>query len=258
MKPTLLNITKNAAYAEQLAILKHLEQSLADTRAEIALYDAKLSTAKPSSGVQDTVSGVLAMLAGKTPALSGSDGTATQRADAVVKARLIEQAIQEQQATIQSLASTLSGEVANTMHGEHAEAVRAIAAALKALDNALEAEEAIRVRIVTEGYRCLLPFFGINELGRLKDLSLTPIIVHVREASNYVIDYEDSVSGVLDKPATVHLLADVHGVGRASDIVSMDGRRARSLIRLGRAEATTDKLMRAVRAQGFVREVVLA
>lgn len=243
---TLININKNPAYAEQLATLAHLEQSLVDTRAEIAACDAKLATIQTANGIQDKVADVLAMLSGKAPVMSGRDDVVTQRATAEHKAILIKQAMEQQRASMNALYRQLSADASKDMQGEHAEAVRAIATALKALDMAYEAEETVRDRIEQAGYGCTLPFYGLNELGRMK-LPLSPMVTHYRACTDYVADSDDHISGKLDKAATVHLLIDMPGVGHASEVISMEGRTARALWRAGRAEPTTDKPRRLVK-----------
>ena len=254
MKNTISHIAKNASYAEQYAILQHLEKSLTDVLAEIEGLDAKLEALKAPDGSPGNVAEVLAMLSGKTQAKPGRDEALVQKTNAENKAYLVRQAIEQQRSALVALVSALSSEAGSTMRGEHAEAVRAIANALKSLDVALAAEESVRGKVVQAGYRCVLPAFAIPEMGRLNQPQSRMDNLY-RDTSNYAIDYDDHVSGNLDKPAVVHLLADAPGIGHATEVVVLAGRLARQLVRMGRAEETSAKPRRVVK-QDSTMEVV--
>jgi YesN/AraC family two-component response regulator len=253
-KTTIAPIAKNARYAEASVVLSRLEKSHHQAQAEADRTASLLAAWNPPQGT-DAVSAALEMLDGKTPARNSMSLLETERATSQSKATILKQAIEQQRVAMAALASDLSSEESALHRAEHAEAVLGIAHALKALDVALEGETNVRERIEQAGYRCILPVFVIPEMGRLSHLD-SPMVRHFKSATEYVADYDDDVSGQLDKQNTVHLLVDVPGIGRVSEIVSMAGRLARHLVRMGRAEETSDKPRRVVEPRRN-REIVL-
>lgn len=255
MKTTINNISTNPRYASEITTLNRLTKSLAEAQAEADRTGSLLAAWNPPTG-GDAVSAALQMLDGK-PAQNSMDILATERATALNKAKILKQAIEQQRVSMLELTSELSI-VESTLHrAAHADAVRSIAAALKTLDDALGVEANLRERIEQAGYRCTLPAFPVPELGRLSYIDDSPMLRHHKAAVEYVADYEDDASGKLDKPNVVHLLVDVPGIGRVTEIVSIAGRMARQLVRLGRAEETNDKPRRAAKHTHSNREIVL-
>lgn len=251
----IITIAKHPRYAEAAAVLSRLMQSHSQAQAEADRTGSLLAAWDPPTG-GDAVSAALQMLDGKTPAQNSMDILATERATALNKATILKQAIEQQRVEMAALASDLSSVESALHRAEHAEAVRCIAAALKTLDDALGGEADIRERIEQAGYRCTLPGFLIPEIGRLSHLD-SPMRRHHKAAIEYVADYDDGASGKLDKPNVVHLLVDVPGIGWVGEIVSLAGRMARHLVRLRRAEETTDKPRRVAKHSHNNREIVL-
>lgn len=232
-------IDKNPRYAEAAAVMSRLVQSHGQAEAEADRTGAILAAWNPTKGT-DAVSAALDLLDSNAPARSGMDTIAAANVEARNKADILRQAIQQQHTKMRELTSELSAEESALSRADHAEAVRGIAKALKALGDALQVETSLRARIDAAGYRCALPAFQFPEIGVMTDPE-SLIAIKCRAALAYAADHDDAVSGQLDKTATVHLLSDWPGAGKATEVVSMAGRLARHLVRLGKAEATTDK-----------------
>ncbi|CAN5390161.1 hypothetical protein BH11PSE11_BH11PSE11_12270 [soil metagenome] len=249
------NITKNPAVAEATATLAHLVQSLADTQAEAERIAAKLVGTEDKQS--DIVSTAMDMIRGLAPARNALSVLQTDYAESMSKTTLLTQAIDEQRRTLYLITGEASAAESAKHKAEHARAVRNIADALKAVDAALEVEEGIRSAINQAGYRCILQSFEMPNFGRLnRPESL--IAMHYRAAIDYATDHEDDASGKLDQPATVRLLVDMPSFGGAADVVNLDGRTARQLVRAGRAEPTSDKPSRVARMQKYLQEAVFS
>jgi hypothetical protein len=242
-------IAKNPRYAEAAAVMSRLVQSHGQAEAEADRTGALLAAWSPPKGT-DAVSTALDMLDSNTPARSGMDAVAAQNVEARNKADILRQAIQQQHTKMRELTSELSAGESALFRADHAEAVRRIAQALMALGDALQVETNLHARIDAAGYRCTLPAFQFPELGVMTDPE-SLIATNYRAAIAYAEDHDDSESGQLDNAATVHLLSDWTGVGRATEVVSLAGRLARHLVRLGKAEATTDKPRRVAKQSAY-------
>lgn len=251
----IITIAKHPRYAEAAAVLSRLMQSHSQAQADADRTGALLAAWNPPKGAA-AVSAALDMLDSNTPARSGMDTIATANAEARNKADILRQAILQQHAKMRELTSELSAEESALSRADHAEVVRGIAKALKALGDALQSETDLRARIDAAGYRCTLPSFQFHEIGVMTDPE-SLIATNCRAAIAYAVDHDDSVSGQLDKPATVRLLADWPGTGRGIEVVSLAGRMARHLVRIGRAEETTDKPRRVAKHSHNNREIVL-
>lgn len=233
MKSTIITIVKNPRYAEAAAILDRLMQSHSKAQAEADRTGVLLAAWNPPTGA-DAVCAALAMLDSNSPARSGMDTIATANMEARNKVDILRQAIQQQYSKMSELTSELSAEESALVRAEHAEVVRGIAKALEALGAAMQAETDLRARIETAGYSCTLPAFQFYEIGVMIDPE-SLIATNCRAAFAYAEDHDDSVSGALNKDATVHLLSDWPGAGMATEVVSIGGRLARHLTRIGRA-----------------------
>lgn len=238
MKSTITHISKNPDYASALALRNRLSESLAVTQEKVTATDAKLAEWRPPSGV-DAVTTALGIIDGAKPTRA-MDSLAIENADAKAKAEIIREAIAEQDQNIYALASRLSSEFSSGLRAKHVDVVRAIAKALTDLGAAMNAETALRESIEQAGYRCSLPSFQWYTVGVMSDLD-SPLARHYRTTSAYADDFDDQASGALDKDARVHLLTDWLGAGKACEVVSLSGRLARHLVRLGKAEPTNEK-----------------
>jgi hypothetical protein len=245
----IISIAKNPRYAEAAAVLSRLVQSHSQAQAEADRTGALLAAWNPPKGA-DAVSAALDMLDSNSPARSGMSAIATANVEARNKVDILWQAIQQQHTKMSELTSELSAEESALSRADHAEAVRGISKALKTLGDALQAETDLRARIDVAGYRCTLPSFQFHEIGVMTDPD-SLIAANYRAALAYAVDHDDSVSGQMDKTATVHLLSDWPGAGRATEVVSLAGRLARHLVRLGKAEATTDKPRRVAKQRAY-------
>lgn len=254
MKNTITPIIKQARYAEAAEILKRLEQEFAETREEEQRIVAILSSLDKSL-MDDPLTVAMRMLDDNLPPKTSIASLQEQHSEIKAKQWILRQAIEQQRATLDAISSILSAEQAAAHRTEHAHAVRTISAALKSLDDALASESAIRYSLETAGYSVRLPSFDVPELGRMTYDS--PMVRHYRAATDYVVDHDDDIGGKLDKTATVHLLVDVPGVGSVGDVVSLEGRFARHLVRSGRVEETTEKVQHTVKDSNALPELVL-
>lgn len=241
MKSTIQNINENPAFVAAQQIRERLTASIAEAQAIAEAASAKFHSVElPLNNIENA----LQIMDGGT-ARTLNHGLALEQAEAVAKVKIFKEALTEQNQAINSLISNLSGELSQNLRGEHAGLVSEIASALASLGNALRSEQDMRDRMEAAGYRCTFPSFQSFDLGSIADQNSLLSNLH-RAASDYAQDVADELSGKLDKPIVIRLLADCYGAGAAGDVIEFDGKHARQLVRLGRAEPTSEKLRRLV------------
>lgn len=248
MKNAIQPLSQVPRYAEAAAILDRLTQSHSQAQAAADRTAAMLAAWTPPDAA-DAVSAALDMLDANTPARRGGmDATAAAHTEARNRADVLRQAITQQQAEMARLAAEFSAEQSNASRADHAAAVQGIADALKALGAALQSEAGLRARIEAAGYRCGLQAFTIPELGTPAEPD-SLIATSIRTAEAYVTDQRATMDDEPGKTIKVHLLADWPGAGRATEVVVLAGRLARHLLRLNKAEVTSDKPRRVAKQQ---------
>jgi len=246
------NITQNAAHIAASKTLNDLSTALNAARLEEArLLDALATTPGAST---NPLQAALNVLAGKDAQRTDSTGL-NQALDTMrVTIATLTPGLEQQRAVLATLAAELSGQACADAAVTHAKAAQGIADALVALSKAQENETTVRAAIEAAGYRCSLPAMAEPAIEFLNAQSQSSR--YRKTCQDYATDTLDAASGALDKPAVVLMLAGtLHG--QPGDVVKLDGREARQLVRLGRCEYTTAKPGKAPRAQP-ARELILS
>lgn len=226
------NLNTLPEFATANKTLGELRAALSKAQSEESRILGELSRTPGAS--RNPLDAALALLGGTKPSRTDIAGL-QQALDAVrLTIATLVAGIVAQEAVVATLRNDLSALVCQEAQEAHGKAAQRIADALVALDQALRAEVDLRAEIEGEGYRCTL------EAMQCPALSFEPgsvINSFLARTKDYASDVFDLAEGTLDRPTNVRVLfAGDHGA--VGDIVTLDGRAARALQRLGHAEPT--------------------
>lgn len=230
------NINTRPEHAAASATLAQLTAALQAARAEEGrLLAAMAQTPGKSDSPLDAA---LALLAGQAPQRTDNTGL-NQALEAVrVTIATLTPGLEQQRAVLKGLVDELSAQACADAAVTHAKAAQGIADALVTLSKAQANEAAVRASIETAGYDCGLPALVTPAIDFHDEQS--QLSRYMRECQSYATDTQDAASGALDKPATVRLLTPGQH-GEHNDVLTLPGRLARMLQRMGHAEASSDK-----------------